>query len=94
MLFKTQIEKLQPKAYKFDNDKNCVHCNKPETIEHVFFQCTLYQSERTQFESELAKLDISNITTHTLLFPPANIEETIRDAVFKYLRDINIVYKI
>jgi len=89
-----RLKSCNLKAYKFDNDKNCVHCNKPETIEHVFFECTLYKSERTQFESELAKLDISNITIQTLLFPPANVEETIRNAVFKYLRDINIIHKI
>ena len=89
-----RLKSCNLKAYTFDSDKNCVYCNKPEAIEHVFFECTLYQSERIKFESKPAKLDTSNITTHTLLFPPANIEETIRDAVFKYLRGINIVYRI
>lgn len=65
---------------------NCQHCDQQETIEHIFFKCEHYASERIEFLNCLRGLDIP-FTLEATLFPkgPTSTCIRLRKFVFCFL---------
>ena len=74
---------------------NCPYCGQPETFKHVIFQCGQHVTKRDTLANTLSfELGIPVISRKILLFPPKDIAEHVKQALFKYLSEINYLDKI
>ena len=76
------------------NHKECRNCDITEDIKHIFFECPTYKAPREELFKELLKIGPIIITDKTLFNPPKMQAEQIRQAVFQFLTDGNIVNKV
>lgn len=64
----------------------CEHCDQPETLTHIFFECGHYNTERTVLLASLKSLGVSP-TLVDMLFPkgPSSTCIRLRKTVFSFL---------
>ena len=78
----------------FGNHKYCNICNTIEDIKHVFFECTTYDEPRVELQNELLKIGPIIVSDKTLFNPPKPIAEQIRQAVFHFFTESNLLTKV
>jgi ribonuclease HI len=77
-------------------DTTCPGCSVPNTFEHLFFQCPMYQDSRRELSGTVLSVVGAQavIDRDTLMFPPIKIASRIRAGVFKFLRDTGYLNKL
>jgi len=78
----------------FGNHRYCNICNTIEDIRHVFFECPTYDEPRVELQNELLKIGPIIVSDKTLFNPPKPIAEQIRQAVFQFLTESNLLTKV
>ena len=83
---------------KMQKPLHCRSCGIRLTTDHIFFdtqeQCPEFTNDRIALHNTLLKLNIANISTETLFFPPTEYAHTIRSAVLRFLQDTRYIQDI
>ena len=72
----------------------CSGCNVPEDDEHVLMHCIWFKHERENMQDALTKININAVNLKTLLDPPPESARQVREILFNYIKNTNLINKL